>query len=141
MQKLANIIVIQSLPLATRPAHAVFPACRTLTSIIQVHQASPHPPKNLEGFSVSMAKSPLHKPCITEGNMQQFFVIFITDIQYAEGNKSHLTHIITSKIKDLTFIFWEAWYLHISLIGELGKEVKSGKIPMKISGSVKHTGE
>lgn len=68
MQKLADIIVIESLPLAASPGHTVLPARRTLSSGFYVLQAAPHPLKNLQGLSVSMAKSLLYKHCISAEN-------------------------------------------------------------------------
>lgn len=65
MQKLADLIVIESLPLAARPCHTVLPACWVLSSSFSVLQAAVHPTKNLQGLGVSMADSPLYKPSIS----------------------------------------------------------------------------
>lgn len=86
MQKLTDIVVIERLPLATCPAHAVFPTRWTLSSSFHVLKAAPHPAKNLQGLSISMAKSPLYKPCISAGNSAVIPFDLMTDMQYTEGN-------------------------------------------------------
>lgn len=66
MQKLADLIVIESLPLAVCPCHTVLPACWVLSSSFFPLQAAVHPTKNLQGLSVSMANSPLYEPSVSE---------------------------------------------------------------------------
>lgn len=68
MEELADVVVIESLPLAACPAHAVLPARWTLSSGFRVLQAAPQTPKNLQGLSVSEAKSPLHEAVISTGD-------------------------------------------------------------------------
>lgn len=68
MQKLADIVVVQSLPLAACPGHTVLPARWTLSSSFCILQAAPHPPKDLQGLSISVAQRALNKRCISVEN-------------------------------------------------------------------------
>lgn len=86
MQELTDVIVIESLPFATCPAHTVFPACRTLSSRFHVDQAAPHPPEHLQGLSITVAQSPLYKPCVAEESSAAIAFDLMTDIQYTVGN-------------------------------------------------------
>lgn len=65
MQKLADIVVVQSLPLAACPGHTVLPVHWTLSSSFRILQAAPHPPKDIQGLSISVAQSALYKCCIS----------------------------------------------------------------------------
>lgn len=76
MQELADVVVVESLPLATCPAHAVFPARRTLSSVLHALQVVPHPLKDLQGLSVSMSESTLYKAFISAGNTAVKFLWF-----------------------------------------------------------------
>lgn len=82
MQELTDIIVIESLPLATCPFHTVFPAGRTFSSSVHVHQAAPHPTKHVQGLSISVAQSPLYKPWFPEESSVAIAFDLMTGIQY-----------------------------------------------------------
>lgn len=67
VQKLTDIVVIESLPFAACPANAILPFLWTLSSSVHVQQAAPNPFKNLQGLSVSVCESTLYKLWIAAG--------------------------------------------------------------------------
>lgn len=61
MQELTDVVVVQGLPSAASPGHAVLPAHWTLPSSVLILQAAPHFLQDLQGLHVSVAKSAFHK--------------------------------------------------------------------------------
>lgn len=68
MQKLQDIIVVESLPLATCPADTVFPACWTMASGLYALQVTTHTLQDIQGLPLAEAQRPLYKPWLPAGN-------------------------------------------------------------------------
>lgn len=67
MQQLADVIVVQRLPLTAGPGHTILPAPWTFPSSVHIGQAVPHTLKDLQGLCISVAYSPIEKARITVG--------------------------------------------------------------------------
>lgn len=83
VQKLTDIVVIESLPFAASPANAILPSLWTLSSSVHVLQAAPNPFKNLQGLSVSVCESTLYKLWISAGRREGIYCNLGTDIQHS----------------------------------------------------------